>query len=203
MRIWPLKTNRACVFFGSRFALFIQLKITTSQHVSTRTFNCCHNNSIRGDLRRAAHMASLPHKKEEAAFHSEGGRSRGSSRSCGKGVYSCGVSIHQTAASSGEGVQGCGVSDLTTAPSCTDTVFWTAAGGETSDGELWGGVAAAVATDAKGAVSLPCAGAWLWMGKDQRRKKYLLHVFIYEEEEKSTLNDSVFVPRVLDCFDHM
>lgn len=172
-----------CVLFSFvfRFALFSQLKITTSQHVSSRAFNCCHNNSTRGHLRRAAHMASLPNEKEEAAFRSEGGRSCGSSVSCGKGVSSRGVSAHRNAFP-GERVEGCRVSDHTTAAPA-DTVFWTAAWGETSDGELWGGVAAAVATDAEGAVCPTCAGAWLWMGKSHRRKKCLSHDFIYQEEK--------------------
>ena len=168
------------------------LKVITSQHVSPRAFNCCHNNRIRGDIGRAPHMASLSNEEEEAAFRPEGGRSCRGSSSCGKGLYFRGVSVHP-AALPRERAENCGVSDYTTAPSCTDPFFWTAAGCETADGDFWRWLAAAVASDARGLVSLPCAGAGLWMGKDQRRKKKLLHVFTYEKE-KSTPNDPALPP---------
>lgn len=160
--------------FSSLFQLQVYtiqpiFRITTSRHVSSRTFYRRHNDSTRGDAGRAARMESLPHQEEEAAFRPEGGRSPGgggavAAVSCGKGVHGRVASVQQpqTTDPNREGIQGGGVSDdARVLPSCPDPRLRAAGGGQTGDGELRRGVAAALAADAEGAVSLPSAGAGL------------------------------------------
>lgn len=169
----PAGCSSCVVVLGLNFSL---ITIIASQHVSSRTFNCCHNSSSRGNLGRAARMASVSNKKEEVTFRPEGGRFPAHSRGKGRRVHSRGVFMHPAASCCREGISDCPVSDHASGP---DPIFWSAPGNQTSDRELWRRVAAAVASNAKRAVHLPCAGVWLWMGKDIRRKKYLLHVFTF------------------------
>lgn len=177
--------NKRRVYVGSHWSLFAKHIVCCSssidrpsqrvKHVSPRASDCRHYHSPGGDPRRAARMASLPQEKENATFRPEGGPSCGSSASSGEGAYS-GRASTQPTASPWERVEGSGVSDHSAALCFSDTVLWAAAGGEAGDGEQRGRVAAAVASDAGGAVGVPCAGPRLWMGKDRRHKKELLHV---------------------------
>lgn len=175
--------NKRRVYVGSLWSLFAKHTVGRCssvdqpsqwvKHVSQRASNCRHYHSPGGDPRWAARMASLPQEKETATFRPEGGPSCWSFGSCGEGVYSDRASTQPTT-SPRERVEGSRVSDHSAAPCCSDTVLWAAAGGEAGDGEQRGRVAAAVASDAEGAVGVPGAGPRLWMGKDRVRKKELL-----------------------------
>lgn len=180
-RLWPLTSSWTFVCFDCNFALSDLAKGPAGQHVSSRAFNCCPHSSAGGDLWGDTRLAVLPNKKEAAAFLPEAGRSRGRSMSCAKRRP---VPPAPAAPAAGERIQGGRVSN-TAAPCRACTNLWAAAGCEATDGELWRRVAAAVATDAEGAVGLPGAGLWLWMGKGRRRKKRPLHGFVAEKERAS------------------